>query len=78
MYTYDVLEIKIPNYNIVLSHCYSACNITLEPMKQPHSTLNEIYKIIKCTNHNKHELEKHCNCKPKLTEQQLVTPFDME
>ena len=45
-------------------------------MKQPHSTLSEMYKIIKCTNHNKHEL-KEC-CKPKLTEQLLVTPFDTE
>ena len=63
------------NYNLVLSHCYT-CNITLEPMKQPHSTPNEIYKIIKCTNHNKHELKEHC--KPQLTEQPLVTPFDTE
>ena len=62
-------------YLIVLSHCY-ACNITLEPNEQPHSTLNEMYKIIKCTNHNKHELKKHC--KPKLMEQPLVTPFDTE
>ena len=72
---YNVLEINIQNYNIVLSHCYAG-NITLEPMKQPHSTLSEMYKIIKCTNHNKPEL-KEC-CKPKLTEQLLVTPFDTE
>ena len=52
------------NHIIILSHCY-ACNITLEPMKQPHSTLNEMHTIIKCTNPNKHELKKHC--KPNLT-----------
>ena len=45
-------------------------------MKQPHSTLNEMHKIIKCTNHNKHVLKKHC--KPRLTEQPLVAPFETE
>ena len=53
-----------------------ACNITSEPMKQPHSTLNEMHTIIKCTNPNKHKLKKHC--KPNLMEQQLVTSFDTE
>ena len=56
-------------------HC-DIVNAYSEPMKQPHSTLNEMYKIIKCTNHIKHELKEHC--KPKLTEQLLVTPFDTE
>ena len=45
-------------------------------MKHPHSTLNEMYKIIKFTNHNKHELKEHC--KPQLTEQIPVTLFDTE
>ena len=53
-----------------------ACNITSEPMKQPHGTLNQMNTIIKCTSPDKYELKKHC--KPNLMEWQLVTPFDME
>ena len=59
-------RIKIQNYNdisdIILSHCYH-CSIMSEPMKQPHNTLNEMHAIIKCTNHNKLELKKHCEAK---------------
>ena len=56
-------------------HC-DIVNAYSEPMKQPHSTLNEMHTIIKCTNPNKHKLKKHC--KPNLKEQQLMTLFDME
>ena len=75
IYTCHVFETKLQNNNIVLSHCY-ACNITSEPLKQPHSTLNEMNTIIKCTNHNKRDWRNIA--KPKLTEQPLETPFDTE
>ena len=45
-------------------------------MKEPHSSLSKMHTIIKCNDHNKHKLNKHW--KPKITEQELVTLFEME